>query len=576
MPTVLIRTPHGGPWLELRHPVATIVASRPDGVSAALAGVEQVTRQGYLAAGFVTYEAAAGFGLPTQPAPRNLPLVWFGVFRAGDAIRHPSVPAGWRDQQGPLAWRPSIDQARYTEAVAGIRQHIADGNTYQLNYTFRMGADATGDPRTLFAALADAQGGPWSAFIDTGDLAVCSASPELFFERDGVRIVTRPMKGTAPRGRWPEEDAARAESLTASPKNLAENVMIVDLMRNDLGRIARPGSVRVSDMFHLERYPAQWQMTSTVEAELRPETTLVEIFAALFPSGSITGAPKIRSMDILRQVETGPRGVYCGAVGLVEPGGRAHFNVAIRTVAVDRASGRAEFGVGSGIVWDSEADAEFEECRVKATILTTPSPDFSLIESLRWEPGTGYTLLERHRARLRDSAAYFGIPFDPLRVETALTDVASRLTEPSKVRLLVSRAGEVDTAAQPLGSTPSPMRIALAPMPVSSQDVWLFHKTTERAAYQTAEAACPGVDAVLLWNERGEVTEATNFNLVAEIDGRRVTPPLDCGLLAGTFRAELLATGAITEAIVRVDDLRRATRLWLINSVRGWVEAEQV
>jgi len=577
VPTVLIRTPHGGPWLELVAPAATLTAARPDGIPALLAAVDQAATAGYLVAGYVAYEAAAAFGLPVRTADSTVPLAWFGLFRPDAAIRHDALPASWHDALPELDWEPSTSERDYTASITALREHIGEGNAYQLNYTFRMRTPFTGDARAVFAALTRAQGGQWSAFIDTGEVAICSASPELFFHRDGAHIVTRPMKGTAPRGRWPDEDAAHAQALTDSPKNRAENVMIVDLMRNDLGRIARPGTVAVTGLFEAERYPAQWQMTSTVEADLREGTGLPEIFEALFPAGSVTGAPKIRSMEILREIEDSPRGVYCGAIGLAGPGRQAHFNVAIRTVTVDRRTALAEFGVGSGIVWDSEAAAEFEECRVKAAILATPPPAFALLESLRWEPQHGYTLHARHRERMARSADYFDIPFDNTAFEAALEEAASTLDGPSKVRLLLAREGTFTFEARALDPLPASLRVAVATTPVDSANIFLFHKTTARDVYAEAEATIPpDVDTVILQNERGEVTEAVTFNVVAEIEGHRVTPPLDCGLLPGTFRAELLATGAITERRITVAELGAATRLWLVNSVRGWVPATLV
>ncbi len=571
--SVLLRTPQPRPWLELHDPAATLVAGRPEEVAAVLEAAQHAADGGALVAGFLAYEAAAAFELSVRQPAARLPLAWFGVFAPQHALTHETLPDDWRGTSGALRWEATVDERGYAADVARIRGHIADGDTYQLNYTFRMRAPFEGDPRALFGSLVDAQQGPWSAFIDTGDVAICSASPELFFTREGDRIVTRPMKGTAPRGRWPEEDAARAAGLVHAPKDRAENVMIVDLMRNDLGRIARPGSVAVTSLFDAERYPAHWQMTSTVEARLRDGVGLVEIFRALFPSGSVTGAPKVRSMEILREVESSPRGAYCGAIGLLEPGGRAQFSVTIRTVTLDRTTARAEFGVGSGIVWDSEAGSEYEECQVKAAILTAPAPPFELLESLRWIPGTGCRLLVRHLARMEASAAYFGRPWDEATARAALEQATAGLTTPAKVRLLLNDAGAFRCEVQPLGLIPTPFRVAMADEPVSSQDVFLFHKTTRRDVYAAAEAGYPGADAVILWNERGEVTEATRFNVVAEIDGERVTPPLDCGLLAGVMRAELLDSGAITERRITIDELRAAPRLWVINAVRGWVEA---
>ena len=577
MSSVLIRTPQPRPWLELHDPAGTLVAGRPDEVAGVLEAAQRAADQGAVVAGFVAYEAAAAFDLAVHQPSTGLPLAWFGVFSPQNAVTHDTLPEAWRCASAPLRWTPTVDEPGYAADVARIREYIADGDTYQLNYTFRMRTAFDGDPRAIFASLVDAQQGPWSAFIDTGDIAICSASPELFFTRDGDRIVTRPMKGTAPRGRWPEEDAARAAGLLDSPKDRAENVMIVDLMRNDLGRVSRPGTVKVTSLFDAERYPAQWQMTSTIEARLRDGVGLVEIFRALFPSGSVTGAPKVRSMGILREVESSPRGAYCGAIGLLEPGGRAQFSVTIRTVTVDRTTARAEFGVGSGIVWDSEAGSEYDECRVKAAILTASPPAFELLESMRWKPDTGCRLLVRHLERMQASAGYFGRPWDDAAARRVLEQATAGLTgpgaRPAKVRLLLNEAGVFRCEVQPLGLIPTPFRVALATAPISSQDIFLFHKTTRRDVYAAAEAGRPGADTVILWNEHGEITEATRFNVVAEIDGERVTPPLDCGLLAGVMRAELLESGAITERRITVAELRAAPRLWVINAVRGWVDA---
>jgi para-aminobenzoate synthetase/4-amino-4-deoxychorismate lyase len=573
VPEVIIRTTHGERWLALREPTATLVAERPDGVTAVLNAAERAAAAGAFVAGFVSYEAAAAFGLAVHPPVTHVPLAWFGIFPTSHVEVMPDPPESDSSAGAPPAWTATTNRAEYYSTVAHIRELIADGHTYQLNHTYRMRADSAFNASALFRSLVEAQGGAWSAFIDTGDLAVCSASPELFFTRDGPRVVCRPMKGTFARGRWPAEDQAQAKALRASAKNRAENVMIVDLIRNDLGRIARPGTVTTPSLFDVERYPAQWQMTSTVEAHLESGIGLADIFSALFPSGSVTGAPKVRSMEIIRSVEATPRGVYCGAIGLIEPGGRTNFNVAIRTVVVDRATGRAEFGVGSGIVWDSRADSEFEECRLKAAILTAQPPDFELLESLRWSPAEGYSLLVRHIERMRQSADYFGFPFHEDQFRSALQGKSEESLNPAKIRILLNRRGAIRREDFPLTAQTSPMRVALALAPVSSHDTFLFHKTTRREVYTSAEDAQPGTDAIILWNEAGEITESTRFNIVAEIDDRRITPPVECGLLAGTMRAELLEVGTITERRITIEELRTASRLWLVNSVHGWVEA---
>ncbi|MBM3778213.1 MAG: aminodeoxychorismate synthase component I [Acidimicrobiia bacterium] len=574
MPSLLIQTPFDGPWLKLDDPVSTLVAVRPGDVVGVLDAADEAAAKGAYVAGFVAYEAAAAFGLATRPPqPGDLPLAWFGVFPADRVQRLDGPTRG--TPPAAAAWTPSLDRDQYLAAIERIRAHIGDGDTYQLNFTFRLRAPFDGDAAALFAALTDAQGGRWSAFVDLGDRVICSASPELFFLRDGDRLECRPMKGTRPRGPSADADDAVAGVLRNSAKDRSENVMIVDLVRNDLGRVAQVGSVEVASLFDVERYPAQWQMTSTVTATAS-NPALSDLFRALFPSGSVTGAPKARSMEIIRALERDPRGVYTGAVGLLAPGGRAHFNVAIRTVVVDRTRRQAEFGVGSGIVWESSGPGEFAECALKADILSRRMPPFELLETLRWDPDRGYTLLARHIDRVRRSAAYFDFTFREHRFRNALQRASAAHTGPARIRLFVDRQGDVRSEAEPLEPVTAPRRVALAAGPVSSGDVFLYHKTTRRAVYDAARAARPDVDGVILWNEHGEITEATDANVVAELDGRRRTPPVACGLLPGTMRAELLGSGEIVESRLTKADLRRATRLFLINSVRGWIDARLV
>jgi para-aminobenzoate synthetase / 4-amino-4-deoxychorismate lyase len=418
----------------------------------------------------------------------------------------------------------------------------------------------------LFADLAAAQQAGHMAYVDTGRHVICSASPELFFSRQGRQLLARPMKGTAPRGLTLAQDKAQIDWLHHSEKNRAENVMIVDMLRNDMGRVAQTGSVRVSDLFAVERYPTLLQMTSTVTAE--SDASLSSLLQAMFPCASITGAPKVRTMQLIRELECGPRGVYTGAIGLVGPQ-QSQFNVAIRTVVVDRERETAVYGVGSGIVWDSDPVAEYEECRLKTDILIRQQPNFDILEALLWTPNDGYFLWERHLQRLAETADYFQYPLDLAQVEQQLTALAATLTRPMKVRLQLSRRGQVNVKAVDLGQPPGPLRVGLASAPVSSSNRWLYHKTTQRQVYDSARAARPEWDEVLLWNERGELTEATTANIVLELNGQQITPALSSGLLAGTFRAELLAQGEIVEQIVPVEALQKAAAVYLINSVRG-------
>ena len=594
--TAILRTPFAGPWRRFSEPTRILTARSAPDVRRVLAKVDEAVRRGLYAAGFVSYEAAAAFGLTTHERAGPLPLACFGLFDADAVETLARFPAEGIAEVGE--WQPSLTHDAYLDAVAQVKERIAAGDTYQINLTFRLQAPFRGDARRLMADLYAAQAGPWSAYLETGTHTICSASPELFFIRNLERIECHPMKGTAARGWWPAQDAARGQALQQSEKNRAENVMIVDMVRNDLGRVARTGSVQANPLFAVARYPLQWQMTSRVAAEA-PQATLLDLFSAMFPSGSVTGAPKHSAMEIIRRLESTPRGMYTGAIGYVSPGGRAHFNVAIRTVVVDRQQGTAEFGVGSGVVWDSVDRDEYDECLIKAAMLTAGArsplvaarfivpgstgaipayltgerPGFQLLETLLWTPPDGFTLLERHLERMCLSAESFGFPCEEIDLRSVLDEAVVDLRKPARVRLLLEADGTVACEALDLTPLPEcPLRAALAPTPIDRANLFLFHKTTRREVYEAAKASRPAADAVILWNAEQEVTEATDFNLVAEIDGQKVTPPIDCGLLPGVMRAELLERGELIERRITVDELRTAPRIWLINSVRGWVE----
>jgi para-aminobenzoate synthetase/4-amino-4-deoxychorismate lyase len=563
--TVQVQT-GAGEWLSCSNPDLVLQADTPEAVRRTLVDVEQLTRdRGLHAAGFVTYEAGAAFDLVVHPADRRIPLAWFGLFEPA-AVNISGPPERGGDYTlGPLT--PSIDRATFDRAFDRIKAHLAAGDTYQVNYTFAMTGRFDGDPASLFADLCAAQQGRYGAFIDLGDVVIGSASPELFFEFRGLEVLARPMKGTAPRGLTARQDRDARDALHASPKNRAENVMVVDMVRNDLGRIAEVGSVQVPELFIVERYPNVWQMTSLVTG--RTAAPLDEVFAALHPSASVTGAPKVRTMELLRELEPAPRGVYTGAIGHVPPNGLARFNVAIRTAVVDRRQGTIAFGVGSGIVWDSDAAAEWAECLLKGSVLAARPQAFDLLETLGWDPERGYTLLEAHLKRMMESGEYFNRPVAEDDLRFALAEAVTSATVPQRVRLLVGPGGAIRTEARPHVATPEPLRVVLATEPVDATSVWLYHKTTNRDVYDRARASAPDADEVLLWNGDGQLTEATTANVIVEIDGARVTPAVSCGLLAGTWRASMLDAGEIREAIVAVDDLRRATGLWLINSVHG-------
>jgi para-aminobenzoate synthetase / 4-amino-4-deoxychorismate lyase len=537
----------------------------------ALNEVEAAVRtRGLWAVGYLSYEAAPAFD-PALAAhsPGALPLLWYGLYPPPQVSASLAFAQSARIPQ--YAWRPSVTKADYDAAIARIRALIAAGDTYQVNYSLRLHSELQESPEVLFARMVQANKPRYSVYLDTGRFVICSASPELFFELHDGTLSSKPMKGTTGRGLYGADDEAKAQRLWNSPKDRAENVMIVDMVRNDLGRIARTGSVTVPRLFETERYPTLWQMTSTVQA--RSNASFTQILQALFPAASITGAPKARATRIIAELETTARGVYTGCVGYLAPGGRARFNVAIRTAVIDRDSNRIEYGLGGGIVWDSTSSAEYAECLLKARIVTDAPPSFELLETLLWEPASGYFLLHEHLRRLRDSAHYLDVPADIAQVEAALlAAVPPSTARPQRVRLQVSRAGAIQLSVQPAPES-APARVAIAPAPVNRSNPFLYHKTTHREMYDQAKAACPGYDDVLLWNEAGEVTESTIANIAIERDGRFVTPPVRCGLLAGVYRGVLLAQGKLAEAPITLDELRQAPRLFLINSVRKWREA---
>lgn len=516
---------------------------------------EAQARGGAYVAVMISYEAAPAFDSALWAHEAGeFPLAWAAVFPQESASE---TQAGGDFLAG--AWVPRVNKSEYEASVDRIRELIAAGDTYQVNYSFPLTSSFNGDVYAWYRELCLAQGARYCAFLDLDRYQVLSLSPELFFERRGDRVITRPMKGTMPRGRWTEEDEEFAQRLRHSVKDKAENIMIVDLLRNDLGKVSVPGSVHVSALFAAERYETVWQMTSTVESTLRPGTNLVELMSALFPCGSVTGAPKIRTMQIIRELERFPRGVYTGAIGLLHPGGDCVFNVAIRTVVIDKQTGVATCGVGGGVTIDSTAAGEYEECLVKSRFLQSKPVEFELFETMLVEDGEIF-LLERHLERLKKSAAYFGFKNPPA------LDLRSAF-KTAKLKLNLRKDGRIETEISPIPNPGGLKRVSLATAPVNSSDRFLFHKTTRRDFYS---------DDVILWNERGEITESGIANVVVRINGELVTPPVSCGLLPGTFRAHLLDRGEIKERVITIEELKNASEIYLINSVRKWMKAELV
>jgi para-aminobenzoate synthetase / 4-amino-4-deoxychorismate lyase len=571
----------------LAEPVGVIEARHAGEVPGAIEAAEAAASRGLWAAGFLAYEAAPGLDAelavrvrPPDDPFAEMPLAWFALFERKEDAPSLEPAASEPPDLTRSPWRPSVDRPTYDAAIERIRGLIAAGHTYQVNHTIRLRATIRGDARGLYRDLSLAQRGGYAAYLDLGRFRVASASPELFFRIDGERIRTRPMKGTAPRGRWQAEDEEAAARLLDSAKDRAENAMIVDLLRNDLGRISRPGSVEVERMFEAERYETVWQLTSTIEGDLRSGVTLVDAFRALFPSGSVTGAPKVRTMRIIADLEDSARGPYCGAIGYLAPPGsgepRANFNVAIRTVVLDTRTQIAEYGVGGGITHDSSASAEYEEVVAKARLLREVRPAFELFETVAHLPAEGSRHLPEHLDRMGSSAAYFGFRFDPEAAAAVLKEAVADAAGPSLVRLTLSRDGTLGADVRELPSADQAVRVALDDEPVESNDVWLYHKTSRRAPYDRRRRKRPEVDDVLLVNDRGEVTESTIANLAVELDGEWVTPPLGSGLLPGTYRTVLLREGALSERAIGVEELEHATGIALVSSARGWRPATLV
>jgi para-aminobenzoate synthetase / 4-amino-4-deoxychorismate lyase len=551
-------------WLHYTQPHLIVSVDDIRDLREALAEVERlVNSNNWHAAGFVSFEAAPAFDRAFHSFdPDDFPLLWFGLYSHPHAIKLPSP----KNNLGELNWRPTIGSESYNTAIEKIKDFIARGMTYQVNYTMRLKSDFYKEEWDFFLQLVSSQN-KHAAYIDTGRYVICSASPELFFELDGETIRSRPMKGTVRRGRTTHEDNQKSNWLYNSMKNRAENVMIVDMIRNDLGRIAEIGSVHVPELFTIEKYPTLLQMTSTVEA--KTISSLTDIFGALFPCASITGAPKISTMDIISKLETTPRNIYTGSIGYIAPNRHARFNVAIRTALIDRKSRTAEYGIGGGIVWDSTSTDEYSEALLKACVLMDHPKEFFLLETMLWTPADGYFLQEKHIDRMADSAEYFDFLFSRGRFLSHLKKLSIDFDTPQRVRVVLDRSGDITTEAKAFKKKEGIFNVRLAEKPIDSNDPFVFHKTTRREMYPLIEQ--DDVDDILLYNEKGELTEFTTGNLVVEMDHELFTPPTSCGLLAGTFRAHLLEAGKIKERVIQKEELPKCSAIFLVNSVRKWI-----
>ena len=565
-------------------PLRVLTAEKLADVNGLLVELEEAVATGWYAAGYLGYEAGYAFEphLFQGGSEGRWPLGWFGLYESPVEL-HPGEVQKALHGAGRDAFeisRPSfqIDRGDYLAALQVVKDHIRAGDVYQVNFTDEIAFDFAGRPLALYRHLRQQQHVPYGAYIDTGAGQLLSCSPELFFRRAGGRIWTRPMKGTAPRGRTLEEDQRRARELAEDSKSQAENLMIVDLLRNDLSRCCRPGSVHVPALFQVEHYETLLQMTSTVEGELRAGTGYADIFRALFPCGSVTGAPKLRAMQLVQQIERKARGPYCGAIGYMAPGGEAGFIVAIRTALLQEGQGR--MGVGSGVVWDSDPEAEYDECRLKGHFLTeqqAPGEDFKLIETMQWAEGR--LLRARfHVNRLQASARYFGFPFHARRFREQIEEATGELPGEGcfKVRATLARTGRLEvTSDRCRQQKEEPWRAVVAGSRRSSDNVFLYHKTTNRDFYEAPyrRARREGFDEVIFLNERGEVTEGSRSNIFILEEGLLYTPPVACGLLAGTYRGYLLEhRSEATERVLQLHDLHSADAVYLCNALWGLKE----
>jgi para-aminobenzoate synthetase/4-amino-4-deoxychorismate lyase len=563
-----------------RDPVDIVSCDRPECVAGALHDIEQATARGLHAAGFFSYEL--GYVLEPRlaallPTSRDVPLLWFGLFEPPQRF-----PAKAMDQVfGELAPPPPVtelaaahDRAEHTGKMRRILDLIRAGDIYQANLTFPLRFRFAGDPLALYAALRARQPVAHGGVVAFADRMLLSVSPELFVEAAGGQATARPMKGTAARGADPSADLAASRALAADPKQRAENLMIVDLLRNDLARIGDPGTVRTPALFTVESYPTFHALTSTITASLRADVGLTERIGALFPCGSIVGAPKIRAGEVIRELEAEPRGAYTGAIGVIEPGGDMAFNVAIRT-AILTAGGAGRYGVGGGVVADSDPDAEYDEALLKARVLSDLAEDYGLIETFRWTPAQGFVRLAGHLDRLARSARGLGFVFHAEATKSVLARYARPLSEQGenqRVRLVLARTGALTLTHQRLGPQPAqPLRVGVATERLDAGDPFLRHKTTHRPTHELAfaRAQVVGWDEILLLNGDGEVADGSRHSIFVEIGAQLVTPPISDGALPGVLRSQLIEDGRAVGRSLSLADLRRAERWFVGNSLHG-------
>ncbi len=573
---------------------ATLSCHDASALPALLEEMQQALRQGLHAVGLFAYELGEDLhGIPVRECGQALAEIL--LFDNCDQLSSEQV-SDWLAQRvaadnapaGIAGISASVDETGFNAAIARIHAYIEAGDTYQINYTYRLHFDAYGAPHALYCRLRARQPVPYGALLVLPDgRAVLSLSPELFVRHTQGTVLARPMKGTAAAGDA-QQDSERAATLAADPKNRAENLMIVDLLRNDLGRVARLGSVRVSALFEVKRYSNVLQMTSTIQAEVRTDVTLTQMLTALYPCGSITGAPKRRTMQIIRELESTPRGLYTGAIGWFEAPDEAHpigdfcLAVPIRTLLLQPPGSNGvragAMGVGAGIVHDSVAAEEYAECALKAGFLTGLTNEFELFETMHATQADGCRHLDLHLRRLQSSAAYFGFTYDEQTIRTRLKQACSALgAGEHRMRLALNQNGICSLQSAPLTPWKQPVRLLLSPQPTVAGELFLRHKTTLRERYDAAwrAAEVQGAFDMLFCNTQGELTEGARSNIFLKLDGRWYTPPLECGLLPGVMRAVLLAdpAWAVSERRLTMEDLRAAQEVVVCNALRGVLAA---
>ena len=545
-------------WEFFDNPLAVLIATKAEEVRSVLDQVETATQQGYQCVGYVAYEAASALDTSLTVHPSTQPLAVFGIFTSCQRLT--TLPS---NKPSAVWLRPVMSCEQYTSKIQAIKTLLAHGESYQVNLTHTLQGTYEGEPLDLFATLYDAQPTAYAAFLQLNDLAIASVSPELFFCLDGDQITTQPMKGTAPRAVNAEEDLANKHALESSEKDRSENIMIVDMIRNDLGRICQPGTITADNLFAIESLPTVWQQTSSVSG--KTEARFSDILSTLFPCASITGAPKKRTMEIINALEDDARGIYTGCIGVLKPDRSMRFSVAIRTLVLDTDTRSASYGIGGGIVWDSAPLSEWQESLDKSKLLNGVSP--MLLETMKYDPRDGVVLLDRHINRLIDAANTHAYPLNPTQAKELVQRFSA--TEKRKLRLLADRSGRLSLESNDFPPIKTVFRLGLADAPIQREDFRLRTKTTQRTLYDQNRGARLDIDDVILFNEDNEITETTIFNLYLKIQGVLYTPALPSGLLPGVYREHLLALGAAKERVLSVQDLSKAEGLYVSNAVRG-------